>query len=184
MPTATAPLLLSRTLSARRPELVVGSVDASPESCMILTMFDTVAVESPVWRASSAWVEGPLSRHSMIRCWFRCRRADCDPGFLVRLLVERDVEGMLRRVHHRRVVVKKLTQRHACPGFVEGGQYVPKPAAEGANGPSPRAEAGATLRRKAVRKPRTLTQTLEVIMVLLALMQANSSVLDVERNCG
>jgi predicted amidohydrolase len=29
-----------------------------------------------------------------------------------------------------------------------------------------------------------LTQTLEVIMVLLALMQANSSVLDVERNCG
>ena len=94
MPTATAPLLFSRTFSVRRPELVVGSVEARPESCMILTMLDTVAVDSPVCRASSAWVEGPLSRHSMIRCWFRCLRADCDPGFLVRLLVERDGEGM------------------------------------------------------------------------------------------
>ena len=37
---------------------------------------------------------GPASRHSMIRCWFRCRSADCDPGFLVRLLVERVGEGM------------------------------------------------------------------------------------------
>src|SRR5687768_10291747 len=136
MPTATAPLLLSRTLSARRPELVVGSVDASPESCMILTMFDTVAVESPVWRASSACVAGPLSRHSMIRCWFKCRRADCDPGFLVRLLVELDVEGMLRRLHHGPLVVKKLTQRCGCSVPGSGGQYIPRMRPRGANGPA------------------------------------------------
>ena len=83
------------------PELVIGSVEARPASCMILTMLETVAVDRPVWRASSAWVEGPARRHSMIRCWFRCRRADCDPGFLVRLLVERVGEGMLRSVTHR-----------------------------------------------------------------------------------
>src|SRR5687767_8972746 len=135
MPTATAPLLFSRTLRARRPELVIGSVDARPESCMILTMLDTVAVDRPVCRASSAWVDGPLSRHSMIRCWFRCRRADCDPGFLVRLLVELDVEGMLRRLHHAPLVVKKLTQRFGCSVPGSGGQYIPRMRPRGANGP-------------------------------------------------
>src|SRR6476661_10195575 len=98
MPTATAPLLLSRTFKARRPELVIGSVDASPASCMILTMLETVAVDSPVCRASSAWVDGPLMRVSMIRCWFSCRRADWDPGFFGLLLVERGVADMKRRL--------------------------------------------------------------------------------------
>src|SRR6476661_6905817 len=68
---------------------------------MILTILETVAVDSPVCRASSAWVDGPPIRVSMIRCWFCCRRADCDPGFLGLLLVERVVADMLRRLPYR-----------------------------------------------------------------------------------
>src|SRR5690349_23402767 len=78
----------------------MGSVDAKPESSMILTMLETVAVDRPVCRASSACVEGPAISVSMMRCWFSCLRADWEPGFFGLLLVERVVAGMLRRLPH------------------------------------------------------------------------------------
>ena len=50
-----------------------------------------------------------------MRCWFRCRRADWEPGFLGKLFVERGVAGMTSIVHRSEFVVKKLTQeRGVC----------------------------------------------------------------------
>ena len=81
MPTATEPLSLRATDRALRPELVVGLVVTMPASAMPRTMFETVAVESPVWRASSAWVCGPLvARAWTMRCSLSCRSAGCEPG--------------------------------------------------------------------------------------------------------
>jgi hypothetical protein len=45
-------------------------------------MFDTVALERPVLREISAWVDGPPdTRLVRMRCWFDWRSAVCDPGF-------------------------------------------------------------------------------------------------------
>ena len=80
-PTATAPRPSIRTDSARRPELVVGAVLTNPSSAMALTMLDTVAVDSPVCRDSSACVSGPRAISACkIRWLFRCRRAPWEPG--------------------------------------------------------------------------------------------------------
>ena len=88
--------MLAQEVVARRPELVTGEVSTRPFDSISFTMFETVAVDRPVMRASSAWVEGPpVSKDSTMRYWFSFLRAPCDPGFRGRLFAERVRAGML-----------------------------------------------------------------------------------------
>jgi hypothetical protein len=70
-------------------------------------MFETVAVESPVPRASSAWVDGPFDRrNSKSLSWFKCLSAPCDPGFVAPRTREPGVAVIAIRVQYPDVVVK------------------------------------------------------------------------------
>lgn len=71
----------SETLRARRPPAEVGVTSTVPPSFNSRTMFETVAADSPVLRAISAWVSEPAmrtartTRSRLARC-----SEDCDPG--------------------------------------------------------------------------------------------------------
>ena len=71
----------SATLRARRPPEEVGVTSTVPLSFSSRTMLETVAADSPVLRAISAWVSEPASRTARTT---RSRLArcsdDCDPG--------------------------------------------------------------------------------------------------------
>lgn len=72
---------LSETLRARRPPAEVGVTSTVPPSLSSRTMLETVAADSPVDRAISAWVSEPAirtartTRSRLARC-----SDDCDPG--------------------------------------------------------------------------------------------------------
>ncbi len=80
-PTTIPASALSETLRARLPPEDVGVTTTVPASFSSRTMFDTVAAESPVLLAISAWVSEPAirtalsTRSRLARC-----SEDCDPG--------------------------------------------------------------------------------------------------------
>ena len=80
-PTTIPASALSETPRARRPLAEVGVTSTVPPSFSSRTMLETVAADSPVVLAISAWVSEPASRTArttrsrLARC-----SEDCDPG--------------------------------------------------------------------------------------------------------
>jgi hypothetical protein len=74
------------TSTARRPLREVVEVLSTPEADSSLTMFDTVAGESPVEPASSTCVRWPWRfRESTMRARLASRNEVCEPGVGFRL---------------------------------------------------------------------------------------------------